>query len=89
MKSRNTRQFREMFATLLAHVRNQAREAYRLFRDNPQHPGLHFQKVFDDPVIFSAPVGISYRAAAALDGDSLIWFWIGSHGEYDKLLAHF
>jgi hypothetical protein len=87
MKSRTTRQFRELFARLPAHVQQQAREAYRLFRENPQHPGLHFKKVYDDPATFSARVGISYRAVAALDGDTLIWFWIGPHAEYDKLLV--
>jgi hypothetical protein len=54
MNSRTTRQFRELFARLPAHVRQQAREAYRLFRENPHHPGLHFKKVYDDPPTFSA-----------------------------------
>jgi hypothetical protein len=38
MNSRTTQQFRELFARLPAHVQQQAREAYRLFRDNPHHP---------------------------------------------------
>ena len=87
MNSRTTRRFRELFARLPAHVQNQAREAYRLFQTNPQHPGLHFKKVLDDPVTFSARVGISYRAVGALDGDVMVWFWIGSHADYDKFLA--
>jgi len=69
MNSRTTRQFRELFARLPAHVQQQAREAYKLFRDNPHHPGLHFKKVDDDPPTFSARVGIAYRAVAGLDGD--------------------
>lgn len=87
MKSRTTRQFRELFARLPAHVQQQAREAYRLFRADPHHPGLHFKKAHDDPLVFSARVGISYRAVAALDGDKLVRFWIGSHANYDKLLG--
>ena len=87
MNSRTTPQFRELFQRLPAHVQQQAREAYRLFRNNPHHPGLHFKKVLDDPPTFSARVGISYRAVAALDGDTLIWYWIGSHAAYDKLLG--
>ena len=54
MKSRTTRQFRELFARLPAHVQQQAREAYRLFQADPHHPGLHFKKVHDDPLTFSA-----------------------------------
>lgn len=87
MNSRTTRQFRELFAVLPAHVQSQAREAYRLFRENPAHPGLHFKKVHANPPTFSARVGISYRAVGSLDGDTVIWFWIGSHADYDKLLA--
>jgi hypothetical protein len=86
MNSRTTRQFRELLAALPAHVRRQARLAYRLFRDNPSHPGLRFKKIHPDPPIYSARVGIDYRAVCALDGDTAIWFWIGSHAEYDKLL---
>lgn len=86
MKSRRTRQFRELFAALPARVQQQGREAYRIFRDNPAHPGLHFKQVSSDPPTYSTRVGIGYRAVAVLDGDTAIWFWIGSHAEYDKLL---
>jgi hypothetical protein len=48
---------------------------------------LRFKKVHDDPPIYSARVGIAYRAAGVLDGDTVVWFWIGSHADYDKLLA--
>jgi hypothetical protein len=72
MNSRTTRQIRELFARLPNHVQRQAREAYRLFRQNPEHPGLHFKKVFDDPVMSSARVGISYRAVATPDGESWV-----------------
>ena len=87
MNSRTTRTFRELLARLPGHVQQQARESYRLFRDNPAHPGLHFKKVYDDPPMYSARVGIGYRAVATLEGDTLAWFWIGSHAEYDKLLS--
>ena len=86
MNSRATRRFRELLAALPAHVQNQAREAYRLFRQNPSHPGLRFKKVHPDPPMYSARVGISYRAVGVIDGDAVVWFWIGSHAEYDKLL---
>jgi hypothetical protein len=42
MNSRTTRRFRDLLAVLPTHVRRQAQEAYRLFRENPAHPGLHF-----------------------------------------------
>jgi hypothetical protein len=86
MNSFTTRAFREMFAVLPASIQRQAREAYRLFRRNPAHPGLHFKKVHADPPTYSTRVGISYRAVGVLDGDTVIWFWIGKHADCDKLL---
>jgi hypothetical protein len=86
MNSRTTRRFRDLFAALPAHVQQQGREAYRLFRQNPRLPGLRFKQVHADPATYSARVGIGYRALSVLDGSTLVWFWIGSHADYDKLL---
>lgn len=86
MKSRTTRSFRDLLAALPQRVRVQARDAYLLFRQNPSHPGLHFKKVHSDPPMYTARVGIGYRAVGALDNDTVIGFWIGSHADYDKLL---
>ena len=86
MNSRTTRRFRELFAALPVQVQSQARAAYRLFRTDPSHPGLRLKQVHDDPPTYSARVGISYRAVGVLDGDTVIWFWIGSHADYDRLL---
>jgi hypothetical protein len=86
MKSRTTRRFRELLAALPAHVRLQAKHAYRVFSQNPSHPGLRFKKVHSEPPIYSARVGIGYRAVGAVEGDTITWFWIGSHADYDILL---
>lgn len=86
MNSRTTRRFRDLLAELPAHIREQARAAYSLFQQNPAHPGLRFKQVHPDPPIYSARVGIGHRAVGALDGGTIIWFWIGSHADYDKLL---
>ncbi len=72
MNSRTTRRFREMFAALPAQVRRQSQEAYRLFRQNPSHPGLRFKQVHAAPPTYSARVGIGFRAVGAMDGDTLI-----------------
>jgi hypothetical protein len=87
MNSRTTRRFRELFSALPAHVQRQAREAYRLFQRDPAHPGLHFKQVHADPPLYSARVGISYRAVCVRDGNTVVWYWIGSHAAYDQLLA--
>jgi hypothetical protein len=86
MNSRTTRRFRDLLAALPAHIRRQARDAYRLFRQDPSHPGLQFKQLVPDPPTYSARIGIGYRAVGVLRGGTVIWYWIGSHADYDKLL---
>jgi hypothetical protein len=53
---------------------------------NPSHPSLRFKRVHTIRPIYSARIGLDYRALAVVDGDAVIWFWIGSHAECDQLL---
>jgi hypothetical protein len=87
MNSHTTHSFRALLSALPSHVQQQAREAYALFQQNHLHPGLRFKQVNPGPPpVYSARVGIGYRALGTVDGNTVIWFWIGSHGDYDKLL---
>jgi hypothetical protein len=86
LKSRTTRQFRRLLAELPQPVRREARIAYRQFRDNPRHPGLQFKKVHQFLPVYSARVSGDYRAVGVLTDDPIVWFFIGSHSEYDRLL---
>jgi hypothetical protein len=67
-------------------VRQQARQAYALFRENPHHPSLRFRRVHPTRPIFSARVGIDYHVVGIRDGNDIFCFWIGSHADYDHLL---
>ncbi len=75
-----------MFADLPEQVQEQAREAYRQFKEDPNYPSLKFKKVHPQLPIYSARVNRDYGAVGQLDEDTVIWFWIGSHADYDKLL---
>jgi hypothetical protein len=86
LTSRTTDRFRSAYAELPEHIRRRARAAYRLFRDNPQHPSLRFKQIHTTRPIYSARVGLGYRALAVLDGDVAAWFWIGTHADYDRML---
>jgi len=86
MKSRTTPEFRELLQNLPECVQRQARLAYQLFRKNSSLPGLRFKRILREPPTFSARVGLNYRVVGALDGDVVIWYWIGTHAEYDKLI---
>ena len=37
--------------------------------------------------IYSARVSKSYRAVGMRNEDGIVWFWIGTHTDYDKLLS--
>jgi mRNA-degrading endonuclease RelE of RelBE toxin-antitoxin system len=87
VKSRTTAQFRKLFADLPEQTQEQTRAAYRQFKENPSHPSLRFKKVHPKLPIYSARISKNYRAVGQLDGDTAIWFWIGSHAEYGKLLS--
>jgi hypothetical protein len=64
-------------------VRELADKNFALLKFDPKHPSLHFKKI---DRFWSARVGLRYRALATeVDGD-LIWFWIGSHADYDALI---
>ena len=88
MKSKRTRRFRELYGALPIGVRRQADKAYRQFRDDPNYAGLNFKSVGGDPIWYAARIGIGYRALSIqADDGSYVWFWIGTHAEYDKLLS--
>ena len=74
-------------AALPKHVRQQASETYRLFQHTPSHPCLRFKQVWHDPRIDSARIGISYRAVGVIDGETIVWYWVGSHADYDMPLT--
>jgi hypothetical protein len=84
--SKTTRRFREAYARLSEHVRRRAGEADHRFQGSPSHPSLRFKQVHASEPIYAARVGLGYRALAIVDGDIVIWFWIGTHAEYDQLL---
>jgi len=87
VNSKITDAFRERFATLPDDVKDLARKAYRLWRDNPRHPSLRFKKVHQKEPVYSVRVSRGWRVLGKLRDDTMTWFWIGSHAEYDKILS--
>jgi hypothetical protein len=87
VKSKRTRRFRQLLNTLPADVKRQAYAAYRLFKDDPNHPSLHFKRINSPQPLYSVRIGIGYRALGLRETDDLIiWVWIGTHAEYDKII---
>jgi hypothetical protein len=79
--------FRQRLGQLPESVRDQASCAYALWRVDPYHPSLQFKRVSQRQAIYSARVGLGHRVLGLREGDTITWFWIGSHADYDTLLA--
>jgi hypothetical protein len=75
-------EFWDAYGSLPNRVQRLADANFRRLRENPKHPSLHFKQAGR---FWSAPIGLHYRALAIRDGEDFIWFWIGSHADYDRL----
>ena len=87
MKSRTTERFRRALEQLPTAVQRQAREAYKLFKQNPRHPSLRFKPIHSARQVYSVRISRDYRALGVREEEEIIWFWIGSHSDYNKLIA--
>lgn len=85
MNHRATIRFWNRYHLLPLEVQRLADSCYALLRGDPRHPSLHLKKAGQ---FWSVRVGLHYRAVAVEDGLDLVWFWIGTHAEYDQLLGH-
>lgn len=83
MRHRANQDFWEAYDGPDAKVRRLADRNFKLLKRDPKHPSLHFKKVAD---YWSARVGRDHRAFAVATADGFVWFWIGSHSQYDLLI---
>jgi mRNA-degrading endonuclease RelE of RelBE toxin-antitoxin system len=79
--------FRRDFAKLPQRIQERARTAYRLFKADPFHPGLQFKRLHATLPLWSVRVTDSYRAVGIRSDEEIVWFFIGTHADYDRLLA--
>jgi hypothetical protein len=68
-------------------MKQDARRAYRLFKNNPDHPSLQFKKLPPYEDIWSVRINAQYRAVGQRSNQAIVWFFIGTHAEYDALLS--
>lgn len=64
-------------------VRKLADKNFKLLKENPDHPSLRLKKVRK---YWSVRIGMQYRALGIESEEGLVWFWIGTHAEYDSLV---
>ena len=86
MISHTTDKFRKAFRNLPAPVQRKARKAFHLWRQDPGNPLLHYKQIHQTKAVYSIRIGLGWRAVGIKAENTLIWFWVGSHSDYDKLV---
>lgn len=84
MKHLAAPQFWTCYKALPQAVRDLADKNFELLKKDPRHPSLHLKKVGR---FLSVRVGLYYRALGVEVPDGVLWFWIGSHAEYDRIVG--
>lgn len=88
--NKRTRNYREQLQKLPPHIRDLADAAFQLFRQNPRHPSLRLHNLSDTHTgkhragSRSVSITMQYRAIYVVDGDTNVWYWIGSHNDYEN-----
>jgi hypothetical protein len=84
MKHFASPRFWAAYQLLPSSVRKLADANYALLKRDPRHPSLQFKKVGR---YWSARIGLRHRALAVETEGGYLWFWIGSHADYDRLIG--
>jgi len=87
VNSRGTDRFWDLSSQLPAEAKTAAREAFRVFRENPAHPGLRLKRLRGDPRAWLVRITRDYRAVAFRLWDNWTWVRIGIHREFDRVFA--
>ena len=77
-------EFWALYKALPQSIRKLADKNFELLKRDSRHPSLHFKKVGR---FYSVRVGLSHRALGAEVPEGVLWFWIGNHSDYDKLVS--
>ena len=87
MKSATLPSFWDAYQSLDGKTRRSAKKAYQIWSQNPFHPSLHFKCINDEENIWSVRITRAYRAVAILENDTVTWFWIGNHDDYERFFS--
>ena len=86
MISLATPRFWKSFEKLPEEVQEQAKKTYELWQRDPYHDSLQFKRIHSKRLVYSVRIGMHWRAIGIKDADTLTWFWIGSHSDFDTLI---
>jgi len=83
LKSHRSKSFNKAFDQLPSDIQKLAEKNFALWKSNHSHPSLDFKELENSR--WSVRVGYHYRAMGIRDDDTIIWYWIGTHEEYNHL----
>ena len=83
MKHMTLPRFWKQYETLPPQIQNLADKNFQLLKSDPRHSSLHLKKI---GLLWSVRIGRQYRALGRDKPAGILWFWIGSHTEYNQLL---
>lgn len=84
MKSATLPSFWDCYRRLDQGLKTRVKKTYLLWAEDPFHPSLRFKCINNTEDIWAVRVTLGYRALGVLDGDTVTWFWVGSHDEYER-----
>ncbi|MGH8006249.1 MAG: hypothetical protein ACREQ3_04495 [Candidatus Binatia bacterium] len=87
MKHLTLPRFWQRYQQLPKDIQALADKQYAVLKADPSHPSLHFKKVGKTKQLWSVRVSEQYRALGVEKPEGIVWFWIGPHAAYDKLLT--
>lgn len=87
MESQTTNRFWKAYDKLPSSVQKTVKKIYRRWQENPYDPNLKFKQIHPVKPIYSVRIGLDWRVVGIKEENTVIWFWIGSHAEYDKLIS--
>ena len=87
MISKTRPAFWRAYRLLDSTTKARAREVYRFFEQNPDHPSLRFKKLQGRDDVWSVRINDQYRAVGVRTGNTVEWIWIGTHNEFDNLFS--
>ena len=83
MRHFTSSQFWKCYEELPEAIRRIADGSFEHLKQDPHHPSLHFNKIEQ---FYSVRIGLRHRALAMEVPEGMLWFWIGSHSDYDRMI---
>lgn len=87
MKHFTLPRFWKYYRDLPDDIQDLADRKFELLKSNPRHPSLHLKRIGNTQELWSVRVGLHYRALGRKRLEGIMWFWIGTHAAYDKLIS--